>query len=160
MSPKKLILYIGLILLFLGLAFCGLLYYTLRTKVNDITDKKPFITFVNKQMVLGQDAILVNNYEHFVKEEPLYLDAVGSPLFEETTIAHYVKKGDEVIITAAKDFTNGVSGTTSTLLFGNVTTGNPPITIPFEYTWETQQIEKNTDGVFVFSFELADWEKE
>jgi hypothetical protein len=160
MKPKKLILYIGLILLFLVLAFCGLLYYTLRTKVNDITDKKPFTTFVNKQMVLGQNAILVNNYEHFVQEEPLYLDAVGSQLFEGTTIAHQLKEGDTVTIHSVKDFTNGVSGTTDTLIFGNVTTGNPPIKIPFEYTWETQKIEKNADGVFVFSFELADWEKE
>ncbi|EDM44425.1 hypothetical protein SCB49_05330 [unidentified eubacterium SCB49] len=160
MNPKKVLLYIGLILLFLGLAFCGLLYYTLRTKVNDITDQKPFTSFVNEKMVLGNDAILVNNYEHFVHEEPLYLDAVGSQLFEGTSIAHQLTKGDTVIIHSVKDFTNGVSGTTSTVLFGNVTTGNPPAKIPFEYTWEAQQIEKNTDGVFVFSFELAEWEKE
>jgi len=109
-------------------------------------------------MELGQDAVLVNNYEPFVYEEPLYLDAVGSQLYEGTTIAHQLKKGDEVIINSAKEFTNGVSGVTHTLLFGNVTSGNPPVTIPFEYYWEAQEIEKTENGVFVFKFKVADWE--
>lgn len=158
MNPKKLLLYIGLLILFLGIAFCGLLYYTLSTKVNDVSQQEQYTRFINQKMELGQDAVLVNNYEPFVYEEPLYLDAVGSQLYEGTTIAHQLKKGDEVIIKSAKEFTNGVSGVTHTLLFGNVTSGNPPVTIPFEYYWEAQEIEKTENGVFVFKFKLADWE--
>lgn len=160
MNPKKLFLYIGLIVLFLGIAFCGLLYYVLKTKVNDVTDQDPFASFVHQKMVLGQDAILVNNYEYFVEEESLYLDAVGSQLYDGTTIAHQLNKGDQIYIHSAKDFTDGTSGFTSTLLFGNVTTGNPPQIIPFEYNWETQKIKKNAQGVFVFSFEASPWELE
>lgn len=111
-------------------------------------------------MVLGQDAILVKNYEPFVYEEPLYLDAVGSQLYEGTTIAHQLKKGDAIVINSAKEFTNGVSGVTHTLLFGNVTTGNTPTTIPFEYYWEAQTIEKIQNGIFIFKFKLAEWEKD
>ena len=156
MTLKKLFLKIILVFFVLVIAFCGLLYYTLRTKVADISDQKPFIDFIDKEMILGQDAILVNNYEHFVNQEPLYLDAVGSQLYDGTSIAHYLKKGDTVIINSAKDFTNGTSGFTNTTIFGTVKTGNPSSTIPFEYDWETQTIEEDPAGISVFKFKLAE----
>ena len=158
MTLKKLFVKILLIFLVLAIGFCGLLYLTLRTRVNNASNQEPFASFIGKEILLGQDAILVNNYEHFVHEEPLYLDAIGSQLFEGTTIAYTLSKGDVIVFNAVKDFTNGVSGTTSTILLGEVTTGNPRKTKPFEYDWENQKVAKNSEGIYVFTFEFSDWE--
>lgn len=138
--------------LFVLLVFIGLLYYTLKTKVEDVTNDPPFVNLVGKKMKLGQDAILVNNYEPFVYEEPLLLDKKDSPLYEGTTIAFYVKKGDELQIRSAKNFTNGTSGATHTILFGTIITGSPSKTIPFEYYWETQTITKDAENTLIFTF--------
>ena len=159
MTLKKRFVKILLMFLVLAIGFCGLLYFSLRTRVNDISNQEPFASFIGKEIILGQEAILVNNYEHFVHEEPLYLDAVGSQLFEGTTIACKLSKGDIIVINSVKDVTNGVSGTTSTILLGEVTTGNPSKTKPFEYDWGNEQIAKNSKGVYLFTFDTADWEK-
>ena len=153
MTLKSLLTKILLIFLVLAIGFCGLLYLTLRTRVIDVSDQEPFSSFINKEIILGQDAILVNNYEHFVHEEPLYLDVVGSQLFEGTTIAYKLSKGDIIVINKVKNFTNGVSGTTSTIFIGKVTTGSPKNTIPFEYDWQKQQIAKNEQGIYIFTLE-------
>ena len=52
-------------------SFCLMLYLALRIKVNDISDQLSFSAFIGKKTILGKDAILVTNYEHFVIEEPL-----------------------------------------------------------------------------------------
>jgi hypothetical protein len=85
----------------------------------------------------------------------LCLAAEGSKLFEGTSIAHTLRQGDVVRIKAAKNFTNGVSGTSSTILIGNVTAGKSRKKIPYEYDWGSQKIEKNAKSISIFTFETA-----
>lgn len=156
MTIKKLLITIAIIFIAFVIGYCALFYYTLRTKVNNISDQEPFASFIDKKIILAQDAILVTNYPSFVQEEPLYLDALGSQLFEDISIAHTLQKGDTIVIKKVKNFTNGVSGFTTTMLLGEVTTSNPKQTIPFEYTWLGKGIEKDTNGQRSFWFKMTD----
>ncbi len=89
----------------------------------------------------------------------MYLDAVGSKLYEGTSIALRLKKGDTLIIMSAKDFKNGTSGFTSTIIFGEVPTGRPPQVIPFEFYREKQYIEETNSGTLVFTFNATEWKQ-
>ena len=48
--------------------FIGLLYYVLRTKVNDVSSKKPFKTLINQKVTTKSKAILFKNMDASVRK--------------------------------------------------------------------------------------------
>ncbi len=160
MTTKKILLLIFGGISAAVLLFILLLYLTLRTKTNDVSKEPPFSNFVSQQVILGNDAVLVNNDPAFVYEEPLLLNAVGEQLFEGVTVAHHLKKGDVLLIKKVVDFTNGVSGSTHTIVFGEVVrTSGSSQSLSFEYYWDTQEIKDNGTGKFTFSFAIPAWQE-
>ena len=55
------------------LVFIGMLYYVLRTKVNDVSSEKPFNLILNHKLTTKRVAYLVKNRVHEVHENQYLL---------------------------------------------------------------------------------------
>ncbi len=106
-------------IIFLILCFISFLYFVLRTKKKDVTNVAPYIEIMNKKLILERDMLLVKNVNDYAFYEKEYIivekDAV---LGEEIIDRNLLKAGTSITIKQAKLYTNGVSGTTQSMVLG------------------------------------------
>ncbi len=154
--------------LFYGIAagaviFVLVLYQTLKTTAEDVSDLPPFDKVVPETLILKRDAILVKNYQPYVQEhEYLLYDSLDEYIGQgikagDFELAATLRRGTEIHTEKAKTFTNGVSGFTEPYILGYVTIGN--IRYPFEYRWGNESLEKRLHNApRRWTFPLAPWQ--
>ncbi len=142
---------IGVVVLLSTVAFIGVLYLTLRTKTQIVSDQEPFSSFLNQNLSLERDVLLVHNLEEFSFEQIHKIEEKGANVYEGVTVFKELEKGTSITFEDAKLFTNGTSGFTTCVLFGTVYLESQEI--KFEYHWGDQQIslDKNDKGYWTFS---------
>ncbi len=144
------------IVIILVLLFVGLLYFTLKTKTKTVTEEAPYVSYMNTDLVLARDVILVKNDPAFVFEEALKLVEDDVPLFDGVTQEHFLKAGSNIQLHDAKLFTNGVSGFTQSIVFGTVATEAGEF--GFEYAWGDEHSTLSNEIPNYFTFDEPVWE--
>ena len=142
------------------LVFIGMLYYVLRTKVNDVSSEKPFNLILNHKLTTKRVAYLVKNRVHEVHENQYLLlenkDEIDSDLKE----VYEIPIGTSLTIQKAKIFTNGTSGFSYLYVLGNIYVADLKKEVPFEYNYGEKKYSLYGDEEEYWSFDKAIWENE
>lgn len=133
----------------------GFFYFTLKTKVKDISQVEPYSKILNKKHLLERDVLLVKNAELYVFEKEYLIVNKTMALDDSIIEKHLITAGTEFEIKNAKLFTNGTSGFTTSVLIGKVMTQNG--TKEFEYVWGEQHITFNSDEKEYWTFPKPIW---
>jgi len=132
MNPAMIIL---AIICLLGAAFLGLLYYVLRTTVDDLSGQEPYVSLIGQKIELTRDVTLALNRQPEVREKSMILTE-SEVLGEDVIFVEKLKAGTPLQITAVKNFTNGTSGFTTRVAFGKVDYEVSKYgKVEFEYVW-------------------------
>lgn len=153
MKPQKTII-LTLAIAFFG--FMGLLFFTLRTKSKDVSHLPPYVTFIGKDLQLTSDILLLKNEPQFVFEKPLLMVEKNTSTSSEIVDKQLVPSGTKIQLTSAKLFTNGTSGSTSSVLFGYIVNSK----IEFEVIWGEEHFVVGVDEPNYFTFTAPLWETE
>lgn len=138
--------------------FVGLLYYVLRTKVNDVSSEEPFKSVINVKITTKTEAVIFKNVEDFVKENEYELVNTTKEIYTETTQKYTIPIGTELKIDKAKIFTNGTSGFSYSYVLGKVYVKELQKEVAFEYQWGDQQISLYGNEKEHWTFAKALWE--
>lgn len=128
----------GLGVLLLG--FVLLLFVTLRTKVEDVSDQSPYVELLNRDLVVARDVPLGMNREPDTYQRRVFV-APDFSFTEEVPQIAMIPAGTTFRFTGAKTFRNGTSGFTWRILLGTVTNPADGKTYEFEFNWGAEQSE-------------------
>lgn len=147
--------YIILILVIALLALAGYFYFTLKTKVKNVSEIEPYSKILHKKHHLERDVLLVKNIKHNVFEKD-YLIVENTEILEDEIVEkHLIKRGAEIEIINAKLFKNGTSGFTTSVVIGKIMTTNG--LKEFEYVWGDQHIVFNNENKEYWTFSKPIW---
>lgn len=147
-----------LIALVIILAVAGIFYWVLKTNTTEVTKLEPYVTVMNKSLILDRDVLLVKNRKANVFKEPYLIVDTDVALEDEITEKHLIKAGHEITLKNAKLFTNGNSGLTASVVFGEIITDFG--TISFEHIWGKQHVNFDVGTSDYFKFPQPIWESE
>jgi len=119
--------------------FIIMLYIALRTKITDVSKLDPYQQYLNIPLKLKSEARLVRNVKAFAHQEAYLL--ISNPkeeVYSTITEIHTLPAGTELIFHSAKDFRNGTSGFTASMLIGSIQT--PQGEKAFEARWGDQSL--------------------
>lgn len=158
MNVKLLGLVPGAVLVLL-LLFGGLLYYTLRTKVQNVSKMEPIHPLIQHPMATKRRAWLVRQAEGtFYAEQYALLEDTSN--LQPTTQTIEVATGSVLNIREAKIFTNGTSGIKHLRVVGEVFVPALNRSIPFEYAWGNYHFALFSNFKDYWTFPLALWQEE
>ena len=143
---------------FIILVFVGFLYLTLRTKSKTVSHLQPYSEVIGEKLILDTDVLLIKNLNHYVYVNSFLIVEKNQFLSEEITEKHILKAGTPLVINGAKLFKNGVSGTTTGVVFGKVSTDFGEI--EFEYIWGNEHTTLSIDEPNYFTFPKPIWKNE
>ncbi len=139
---KKIILVfvIGLI------GFIGLLYFTLKTKVRDISNIELYATYFNKKMVLKKGVFLAKSKDLLINDPEYVLAAFDINLTDNMQPRYILPQGTVIILNAAKAYLNGVSGLETNYVIGKLYLNELKKEVSFKYAWnEAFYVEINNE---------------
>lgn len=139
--------------------FVALLYYTLKTKITDVSDQRPYREVLNKELVLQRDAVLVKSRSADIYANPYLLTEQEEQLMPEALPRYRLAKGTFIQITAAKLFKNGTSGFTYAYVLGKVYVPEIKSEVEFEYQWGESHISIYNDFKDYWTFPQAIWQE-
>ena len=156
MPPLLKKILVALTLFLLALVF--VLYWVLRTKVTDVSDKKPYAEFMGKQVAIKRPAALFKTREPDVQANP-YLLIEAQPAAQDDVHPHYVLPAGTVItLQQAKLFRNGTSGFQRSYVLGTVFVPKLKAEIAFEYAWGKNNWSNAADENDHYTFPMALWQ--
>lgn len=139
--------------------FVALLYYTLKTKITDVSDKKPYSEVLNKELVLQRDAIIAKSRSADTYANPYLLTEQEDQLMSEAVPRYRLAKGTAIRMTAAKLFKNGTSGFTHAYVLGKIYVPEIKLEVEFEYQWGESHISIYNDFKDYWTFPQAIWQE-
>jgi len=157
MTLKSLFLKILLVVGILVVLFAILLYFTLRTKVDDISKIAPYKSITGTHQTTKQVSYLVENYKAFVQENP-YLLKLNKDFYSKVGAVYEIPIGTKLRIEKTKTFTNGVSGATHTYVLGFIYVEELQKEVAFEFSWDGEkplEIEQYEDYL---RYPLTPWQ--
>lgn len=141
------------------LVFGGLLYYTLRTKVTDISNKRPYIDFVGKKVRSKRNAVLVLSRKADAYACPYLLTEKEDALMSDAAPTYPLPSGTELQIQSAKVFKNGTSGFEHAFVLGAVFVEELNEEVSFEYRWGEAHTSIYNEYQDYWTFSLALWQE-
>ena len=140
------------------LIFIGLLYYVLRTKVNNVSSEEPFKSVINQKVTTKSEAIVFRNTDAFVQENDYELVNNTKEIYAEITEKYTIPIGTPLKIEKAKIFTNGTSGFSHSYVLGTIYIKELKKDVFFEYRWGEKHISLYGNEKEYWSFDKAIWE--
>jgi hypothetical protein len=117
------------------IGFITLLYFTLWSSTEDVSDQEPYKNYVGKNLNLKQDAILVQNLPEFSEFSSNLLTEKTVRLYDGTSILYKLPKGTTIKINYFKSVKNGTSGFSTAYAVGTVYIEEIKAELDFEYAW-------------------------
>lgn len=149
---------IGILILLVIVSFFGLLYYTLRTKVQDVSSERPYSKIVGNSVEIKREMILVLNRKPEVLENDYLILELGENHGVGVKLIDTLRIASDLKIEKAKLFTNGTSGFTTAMVLGKVYSPFLKKLVSFEYNWGDEVIDLSREREFIFS--KGPWETE
>jgi hypothetical protein len=151
---KKIFVVLALFLLVFVLG----LYYTLRTKVTQVSDKQPFAEFMNRPLALKRPAAISKTREPDVQANPYLLTEVKDEPIEGAGPRYILPAGSTIILQHAKLFRGGTSGFETAYVLGSVYVVELKKEVAFEYAWGKNNWSLNSEVKDYYTFPLALWQ--
>ena len=148
------IVLVGLVL------FAGLLYYTLKTQITDVSSKKPYSEYIGKKVYSKRDAIIALSSEADAYANPYIITESKSDLMLEADPRYKLSSGTELLIQSAKIFKNGTSGFEHAFVLGTVFVKELNREVPFEYRWGEAHTSLYNEYEDYWTFSLSLWQEE
>lgn len=142
------------------LIFIAMLYYALRTKVNDISSEKPFNSILNQKLTTKRIAYLVKNRSPEVYENQYLLLENKDDIDSELKEVYQISIGTNLTIHKAKIFTNGTSGFSHLYVLGSIYAEDLKKEVSFEYNYGEKKYSLYSNEEEYWSFDKAIWENE
>lgn len=149
--------------------FIFILYATVKTKSISINKYEPFRTWIGKTVTLNRQTILFKEQLNINDKYPYRLLDSLHPYWQWFSDRSTMQEPDAwqvtifpvgsiVKIEKAIQYTNGVSGSSSPMLFGTMNDGKT--TYKIGYQWGKQDISKDFDGIKkCWEFHQAPWQE-
>ncbi|MFD1772217.1 hypothetical protein [Sphingobacterium suaedae] len=152
--------------------FLLLLFVTTKTKSSRLDTYPPFDTWVGKTVSLTRDVVLFQEqneaipnsaYSYLLSDSlhpnwPSLAEGQASGSFDLQQILSF-PAGTLLTLEKAIQYTNGVSGFSTPILFGHLT-GSDGHVYPIYYPWGSMNMEKRFDNVDAcWKFHQAPWQK-
>jgi len=157
MSLKNLIFKILGILLIFVMLYMGFLYFSLKTKVKDVSNIMPFKSIIGTEQLTKQICYLALNQEPFRKENP-YLLQIENNFNDVAETAFQIPIGTRIKIENVKAFTNGVSGFTSHYVLGHIYVNQLEKEVAFEYLWDGEKPLEIKNHEDYLRYPLTPWQ--
>jgi hypothetical protein len=154
LSVKKVLAVLTLLLLL----FIFILYATLRTKVNDVSDKKPYAEFMGKQLAIKRPAGISKTREPDVQANPYLLTDLQTEAREDAGPLFVLPAGSVISLQKAKLFRGGTSGFEVSYVLGTVFVPELNAEVAFEYAWGKNNWLPTSDHQDHYTFPLALWQ--
>ncbi|WP_289037173.1 hypothetical protein [uncultured Zobellia sp.] len=155
MSIKKII--IGSLLLGFAIIVSSF-YLVFRTKTEDLSNKFPYNTIINKTLVTKHECY-ITIHQHSL-ENPYILDLTNISFYETNKPIYKLPIGASLNIEKTKAFTTPVSGSTHSIVLGSVYIPELKETVKFEFFWgenPTYGLYDHDDNYDIYP--LAPWQE-
>ncbi len=140
--------------------FLSFLYYVLKTKVVDVSEKKPYSEIVGKALGLKRPAMLFKSIDYAVNENPYRLIEEGESQSLDGAFIALIPKGTKFEVKQVKHFTNGTSGNTSAFVLGEVYIAEIDRVLKVEYRWGEHHSLCIEEPCSYWVYPLALWQEE
>lgn len=152
--------YIILVLVVFLILLLGLFYFVLRDKKKDVSNEKPFVEFIDKNLYTKKRCVLAKNPGIPVKDSHPYIIEDGSSWrIEDVEILKEIPLGTSFTIQSVELHKGAVSGTTTCYLLGKINLDSEEF--PFCISWGNKNTIANSNWVFPQSFwQDKEYEKE
>ena len=98
--------------------FIGILYYTLRTKVRDISDIELYTAYFNKKLVLKKGIMLVKSKYFLMSDPDFVLTAFDINLTANMQPRYTLREGTIITLNDAKAYLNATTGDETNYVLG------------------------------------------
>ena len=134
MTVKSLFLKILIIAVIVIVLIILLFYFTLRTKASDIAKKAPYKELINTEQSIKRFCYIAKK-----ENENTYILQLENTFYSDVGPTYKIPVGTKIYINDAKSFKNGVSGSTTYKVFGEILIKELNEKVVFEYIWESEK---------------------
>ncbi|WP_437919944.1 hypothetical protein [Sphingobacterium sp. LRF_L2] len=168
---SKVIKTVGISLFFGIVLVVFMLYTSIKTKSTDISHYAPFRTYIGQSLFLNKDTYLfvedpvfvVNKdypYSLLDPEHEMWQSFQDRMLLEKSEVKQItsIPSGTKIAIEKAVQYTNGVSGFSTPIVFGSLILGETQYKV--SYRWGNQDLAKFLDqDDYCWKFDQAPWQE-
>ena len=140
--------------------FLGMLYYVLRTKVNNVSSEKPFNSILNQKLTTKRVSFLVKNRTPEVNENDYLLVENKDEINLELKEIYEIPVNTNFILQKAKIFTNGTSGFSYSYVLGTIYIDDLKKEVAFEYNYGEKKIFLYGEEKEYWFFDKSIWDDE
>lgn len=148
------------IILSVGIIFIvGIFYIALHNTQKDVTKKLPFSDFMDTELPLKREAVLVKNTTPLSYVKPYLLVAKGDQIHPEITEKYDLPIGATIRLGRAVAIKNAVSGFSTNVVVGTIYVDELKANVEFEYVWGKEQFTLEPGAKRTWKFPLALWQE-